>query len=170
MIGSLDIVPDVYPSGAVSDASVARRSHQHQPGRRRVFGVDPGRHLHERLHRRTLRHAAVPDRAAAQQENQRQRPIARRSGRDHRVSRRTRSHGASAHEATVRRRLLRTAPLGSWFNDLQQPGDTILFLGRPTVSSVWTAGAIVFLVETDTNDVTIVSPVELQTLTQPVVV
>jgi hypothetical protein len=63
-------------------------------------------------------------------------------------------------------------PLGSWFNDLQQPGDSILFLVRPGSSSSWTAGAIVFLAETDnvTNDVTIVSPTELQGLSQPVVV
>jgi hypothetical protein len=77
-------------------------------------------------------------------------------------ARTTRQYAADFYEQT---------PLGSWFNDLQQPGDSILFLVRPS-SSTWTAGAIVFLAETDnvTNDVTIVSPAELQTLSQPVVV
>ena len=43
---------------------------------------------------------------------------------------------------------------------------------RPSSSSTWTAGAIVFFAETDnvTNDVTIVSPTKLQTLSQPVIV
>ena len=78
-------------------------------------------------------------------------------------ARATRQYAADFYEQT---------PLSSWFNDLQQPGDTILFLVRPSSSSTWIAGAIVFLAETDnvTNDVTIVSPTELQTLSQPVIV
>ena len=78
-------------------------------------------------------------------------------------ARTTRQYAADFYEQT---------PLGSWFDDLQQPGDSILFVVRPESSSTWTAGAIVFLAETDnvTNDVTIVSPTELQTLSQPVVV
>lgn len=78
-------------------------------------------------------------------------------------ARTTRQYAADFYEQT---------PLSSWFDDLQQPGDSILFLVRPSSSSTWTAGAIVFLAETDnlTNDVTIVSPTELQTLSQPVVV
>lgn len=78
-------------------------------------------------------------------------------------ARATKQYAADFYEQT---------PLSSWFNDLQQPGDSILFFVYPSSSFAWTAGAIVFLAETDnvTNDVTIVSPTELQTLSQPVVV
>jgi hypothetical protein len=77
-------------------------------------------------------------------------------------ARTTRSYAADFYEQT---------PLASWFNDQQQPGDRILFLIRPASGSLWTAGAIVFFAETDntTNDVTIVSPTDVQTLNQPVV-
>lgn len=77
-------------------------------------------------------------------------------------ARTTRQYAADFYEQT---------PLSSWFNDVQQPGDTILFLVRPS-STLWPGGAIVFLAETDnvTNDVTIVSPTEPQTLSQPLVV
>jgi len=78
-------------------------------------------------------------------------------------ARTTRQYAADLYEQTT---------LSSWFNDLQQPGDTILFFVRPSSNSIWTAGAIVFFAETDntTNDVTIVSPTELQTLSQPAIV
>ncbi len=78
-------------------------------------------------------------------------------------ARTTRQYAADLYEQT---------PLSSWFNDLQQPGDSILFFVRPSSSSIWTAGAIVFFAETDntTNDVTIVSPTEVQTLSQPAIV
>jgi hypothetical protein len=78
-------------------------------------------------------------------------------------ARTTRQYAADLYEQT---------PLSSWFNDLQQPGDSILFLIRPTSTSIWTAGAIVLFAETDntTNDVTIVSPTELDTLSQPAIV
>jgi len=78
-------------------------------------------------------------------------------------ARTTRHYAADFYEQT---------PLGSWFDDLQQPGDSILFFVYASSSSPWTAGAIVLLGETDnvTNDVTIVTPTELRTLSQPVVV
>lgn len=78
-------------------------------------------------------------------------------------ARTTRSYAADSYEQT---------PLGSWFGDLQQPGDSIEFISRPNSVSVWPGGAIVFFAETDntTNDVTIVSPTHAQTLSQPVVV
>ncbi|HJW92517.1 MAG TPA: hypothetical protein VJ901_02765 [Thermoanaerobaculia bacterium] len=58
--------------------------------------------------------------------------------------------------------------LGSWFNDQQQPGDTIEFIINP---GSWAAGAIVYFAETDntTNDVTIVSPADIQLLNQPMI-
>jgi len=78
-------------------------------------------------------------------------------------ARTTRQYAADLYEQTT---------LSSWFRDLQQPGDSILFFVRPSSNSIWTAGAIVFFAETDntTNDVTIVSPTELQTLSQPAIV
>jgi hypothetical protein len=64
------------------------------------------------------------------------------------------------------------SPLSSWFNDMQQPGDSIEFIIRPSSAFSWTAGAIIFFSETDntTNDVTIVAPAIPQSLNQPVVV
>lgn len=78
-------------------------------------------------------------------------------------ARTTRQYAADLYEQT---------PLSTWFNDLQQPGDSILFLVRPSSNSTWTAGAIVFFAETDntTNDVTIVPPAEVPTLSQPAIV
>ena len=76
-------------------------------------------------------------------------------------ARTTRSYAADVYEQT---------PLSSWFND-QQPGDTILFLPHTSESFVG-KGAIIFFAETDntTNDVTIVTPSDLQSLKQPVIV
>lgn len=76
----------------------------------------------------------------------------------------TRTYGADVYEQT---------PLSSWFSDVQQPGDTILFSIQRTGSFGWAAGSIVFLAETDntTNDVSIVLPRQkVDTLNQPVIV
>ena len=77
-------------------------------------------------------------------------------------ARTTRSYAADMYEQT---------PLSSWFNDRQQPGDSMLFLVHTPDSFGGRAGAIVLLAETDntTNDVTIVSPTDVDTIKQPVI-
>lgn len=84
-----------------------------------------------------------------------------------------------APDGTERARTTRTydadffeqTPLSSWFQDQQQPGDTIEFFSFPS-GSPRLGGAIVFLAETDnaTNDVTILSPTDIQTIRQPLIV
>jgi hypothetical protein len=172
VVGSLDIVPDVFPSGAYALPqvradliSVGANGGEYSASIPVVtstsgysgallgtpqFLVEPPRNKRISVAIRSLADPVeitalliAPDRTER--------------------ARTTRQYAADFYEQT---------PLSSWFNDLQQPGDTILFFVHPSSTVSWTAGAIVLLGETDnvTNDVTIVSPTELQTLSQPVVV
>jgi hypothetical protein len=172
VIGSLDIVPDVFPSGAYATPqvradliSIGANGGEYSASIPVVtstsgysgalvgtprFLIEPPRNKRIAVAIRSLADPVeitaflvAPDRTER--------------------ARTTRQYAADFYEQT---------PLSSWFNDLQQPGDSILFLVRPFSSSAWAAGAIVILAETDnvTNDVTLVSPAEVQTLTQPVVV
>ena len=77
-------------------------------------------------------------------------------------ARTTRSYAAESYEQTS---------LSTWFDDQQQPGDTIEFVISRTSGQEWVSGAIIFIAETDnvTNDLTILTPQTIGTLQQPII-